>query len=228
MQLRNSVNDARAVSDLLASAGFSVDIQLEVTQHAFREAIQRFGGNIERSGTKLAVFYYARHGVQLDWRNYLLPVDAEVSTGDELKARCAISMNWKEVTGELYGAVDSLETQVEQMKGMFPDDDDLIQEALDEASDATRPYMAARKAEQAAQDVPASKLELTPSQVTIARKYADGVFAYVLECPTHEAFSGCAGSVRRHALQVSDDRNVEGGRLPVSRGHDEGSRIGDW
>ena len=50
--------------------------------------------------------------------------------------------------------------------------------------------MAARKAEQAAQDVPASKLELTPSQVTIARKYADDEFAYVLGCPTLEAFRG--------------------------------------
>ncbi|CAG9243382.1 hypothetical protein PCAR4_1340024 [Paraburkholderia caribensis] len=38
----------------------------------------------------------------------------------------------------------------------------------------------------------------------------------------------CAGSVWRHALQVSDDRNVEGGGLPVSRGRDEASRIDDW
>jgi hypothetical protein len=38
----------------------------------------------------------------------------------------------------------------------------------------------------------------------------------------------CAGSVWRHALQVSDNRNVEGERLPVSRGHDEASRIDDW
>jgi hypothetical protein len=71
MQLRNSVNDARAVSDLLASAGFSVDIQLEATQRTFMDAIQRFGRTVKRGGTKLAVFYYAGHGVQLDWRNYL-------------------------------------------------------------------------------------------------------------------------------------------------------------
>ena len=37
----------------------------------------------------------------------------------------------------------------------------------------------------------------------------------------------CAGSVWRHALQVSDNRDVEGERLPVSRGHDEASRIDD-
>jgi hypothetical protein len=88
MQLRNAVNDARDVSALLASAGFTVDLQLEVTRSAFIEAIQRFGSAVQRSGTKLAVFYYAGHGVQLDWRNYLLPVDAQVSTGAELKSQC--------------------------------------------------------------------------------------------------------------------------------------------
>lgn len=30
------------------------------------------------------------------------------------------AVNWKEVAGKLYGAVDSLETQVEQMKGYVP------------------------------------------------------------------------------------------------------------
>jgi uncharacterized caspase-like protein len=88
MELRNPVNDAHAVSDLLTSAGFSVDLQLEVTQRAFIEAIERFGKTVRRGGTKLAIFFYAGHGVQLDWRNYLLPVDAQVSTGDELEARC--------------------------------------------------------------------------------------------------------------------------------------------
>jgi uncharacterized caspase-like protein len=77
MELRNPVNDAHAVRDLLTSAGFSVDLQLEVTQRAFIEAIERFGKTIKRGGTKLAIFFYAGHGVQLDWRNYLLPVDAQ-------------------------------------------------------------------------------------------------------------------------------------------------------
>jgi len=28
----------------------------------------------------VGLFYYAGHGVQLAWRNYMLPVDAEVET----------------------------------------------------------------------------------------------------------------------------------------------------
>lgn len=55
-------------------------------------------------------------------------------------------VNWKEVAGALYGAVDSLETQVNQMKGLFSDDDGLIQEALGEAGEATRCYLAASRA----------------------------------------------------------------------------------
>lgn len=54
--------------------------------------------------------------------------------------------NWKEVAGSLYGAVDSLETQVNQMKGLFPDEDGMIQEALEEAGEATRSYLAASRA----------------------------------------------------------------------------------
>ncbi|KVV40961.1 hypothetical protein WT27_13650 [Burkholderia territorii] len=56
------------------------------------------------------------------------------------------SVNWKEIADELYGAVDSLETQVHQMMGMFPDDDGQIQKALDEAGDATSAYRTAKHA----------------------------------------------------------------------------------
>lgn len=56
------------------------------------------------------------------------------------------SVTWKDIADELYGAVDSLETQVHQMMGMFPDDDGQIQKALDEAVDATSAYKAAKHA----------------------------------------------------------------------------------
>ncbi len=34
------------------------------------------------------VFYYAGHGAQLEWRNYLLPVDAVVQKQEDMKQRC--------------------------------------------------------------------------------------------------------------------------------------------
>ena len=44
------------------------------------------------------------------------------------------------------GAIDSLRTQIEQMKGMFPDDDGAIASALRDADDAERAIGRARRA----------------------------------------------------------------------------------
>jgi hypothetical protein len=51
-------------------------------------ALDRFSAAIQKPETKEVVFYYAGHAVQLEWRNYLLPVDAEVESADQIKQRC--------------------------------------------------------------------------------------------------------------------------------------------
>jgi hypothetical protein len=86
--LVNPVNDARAMAGLFEQAGFTVAAQLDAKRADMLAAIERFGAAIRRPETKRVVFYYAGHGAQLDWRNYLLPVDAEVSTANEIKERC--------------------------------------------------------------------------------------------------------------------------------------------
>ena len=86
--LVNPTNDAKAMHTLLDKAGFSVDLQLDASRTAMLEAIERFGKRVQSSDTKLAVFYYAGHGAQLDWRNYLLPVNAAVSSATAMKADC--------------------------------------------------------------------------------------------------------------------------------------------
>jgi len=86
--LVNPANDARAVGALFTRAGFSVDSRLDATRADMIAAIERFGAAVKRSETKLVVFYYAGHGAQLDWRNYLLPVDAVVQKPDDMKQRC--------------------------------------------------------------------------------------------------------------------------------------------
>src|SRR5262245_12272706 len=86
--LANAVNDARAVADLLRTAAFRVDLRTDTSRDALTKAVEAFGTAIARSDVKLAVFYYAGHGAQLDWRNYLVPVDANVSSAKELGARC--------------------------------------------------------------------------------------------------------------------------------------------
>lgn len=86
--LTNPTHDAQAMQALLGQAGFSVDLQLDARRDAMLAAIERFGQRVQASDTRLAVFYYAGHGAQLDWRNYLLPVDVSVRSAESLKAAC--------------------------------------------------------------------------------------------------------------------------------------------
>ncbi len=86
--LTNPANDAKAVGSLFAQAGFTVNSQLDATRSDMLAAIERFGVAAKRTDTRLVVFYYAGHGAQLDWRNYLLPVDAVVEKQEHMKQRC--------------------------------------------------------------------------------------------------------------------------------------------
>ena len=86
--LVNPGNDATAMADLFGQAGFTVDSRLNATRNDMMAAIERFGAAIRRPEIRQVVFYYAGHGVQLDWRNYLLPVDAEVASADQVRQRC--------------------------------------------------------------------------------------------------------------------------------------------
>ena len=86
--LENPTNDARAMAGLLGQAGFSVDSRLDATRTDMMTAIENFSAAIQRSETKLVVFYYAGHGAQHNWRNYLLPVNAKVATADQLMQSC--------------------------------------------------------------------------------------------------------------------------------------------
>ncbi len=86
--LGNAVNDAKAMAALLEKAGFGVDLRTNAGSATLADAAKRFAESAQRSDVKLVFFYYAGHGAQLDWRNYLLPVDARVNTAADLPARC--------------------------------------------------------------------------------------------------------------------------------------------
>ncbi len=86
--LINPANDAKAMSGLFTDAGFTVASHLDARREEMIGAIQRFGALAKQPETKLVVFYYAGHGAQLDWRNYLMPVDAVVQKQEDMKSRC--------------------------------------------------------------------------------------------------------------------------------------------
>lgn len=96
--LVNPVNDARAVAGLLGQAGFTVASHLNATRADMLGAIERFGAAVRKSETQQVMLYFAGHGVQLDWRNYLLPVDARAANAEQLRQSC-VDLN--QLIGEL-------------------------------------------------------------------------------------------------------------------------------
>ena len=83
--LKNPVNDADAMSALLKKAGFRVIRQANASQESLRGSIQEFGTALRSPKVKFGIFYYAGHGVQLDWRNYLIPVDAKIGSPSDIQ-----------------------------------------------------------------------------------------------------------------------------------------------
>ena len=78
--LTNPRNDASAMAALLSKAGFQVDMQLDTDLPQLQAAVDRFGQTILNPQVKFGLFYYAGHGLQQDWRNYLVPVSASIRT----------------------------------------------------------------------------------------------------------------------------------------------------
>ena len=84
--LPNPANDARAVADQLRRAGFTVTLKLDTDRRQLQEAIREYVEQLTRTRTT-GVFYYAGHGVQLNWRNFLVPVDAHVRSTAEIQSK---------------------------------------------------------------------------------------------------------------------------------------------
>ncbi len=84
--LRNPVNDAGDIGAALEKAGFKVVRLLDAGRDAMRQAIRAYGEALSKDKA-VGVFYFAGHGVQLSWRNFLMPVDAEVSAAADVPGR---------------------------------------------------------------------------------------------------------------------------------------------
>ncbi len=85
--LANPAKDARDMSALLRQAGFTVAQHLDTSKGDLTEAVARFGATIKDPKVKFALFYYAGHGLQQDWRNYLVPVSADIRSAADVKAK---------------------------------------------------------------------------------------------------------------------------------------------
>jgi uncharacterized caspase-like protein len=82
--LENPGHDARAMTELLTKAGFRVDQHLDASQADLARAIEQFGKAIRDPKVKFGLFYYAGHGLQQNWRNYLVPVTARIHSAEDV------------------------------------------------------------------------------------------------------------------------------------------------
>ncbi|MDA8416050.1 MAG: caspase family protein [Betaproteobacteria bacterium] len=83
--LRNPVNDARTVANKLESLGFHVILRENLNREGMYRTITEFGGKLKPHGVGL--FYYAGHGMQINGRNFLVPVDADIQSEDDVEFR---------------------------------------------------------------------------------------------------------------------------------------------
>jgi hypothetical protein len=77
-QLTNPANDASDIAAELARLGFSVIDRRDLDKAAMDRTLRDFAEQL--SGAKVGLFFYAGHGIQVGGQNYLVPVDAKLST----------------------------------------------------------------------------------------------------------------------------------------------------
>ena len=73
--LPNPTNDARAIARSLRDIGFVVNEGINLDRVAMQSTIREFLRDAARA--HVAVVYYAGHGVQVEGRNYLVPIDVQ-------------------------------------------------------------------------------------------------------------------------------------------------------
>lgn len=83
MALVNPSNDAQAMADVLKRLGFSV-VELRDGNKVQMSAAIAKASDALKGKQGVGMLYYAGHGLQLDWRNYMVPVDANLKSATDV------------------------------------------------------------------------------------------------------------------------------------------------
>jgi hypothetical protein len=81
--LKNPLNDAEDIAYELQRLGFKVQLGKNMTRKEMGRAIRVFGKEIKQGGVGL--FYYAGHGMQVQGKNFLIPVGADIRSEEEVE-----------------------------------------------------------------------------------------------------------------------------------------------
>ena len=81
-RLTNPSNDAADVAAKLKGLGFEVVEGIDLGKRDMEKRIRAFAEAL--SGADVGLFYYAGHGLQVDQRNFLAPIDAQLKSESDL------------------------------------------------------------------------------------------------------------------------------------------------
>lgn len=85
--LKNPVGDAQAVAASLKMLGYSVTLRENTSLRDLVESLRDF--SVRAANASVRLVFYAGHGIQAKGRNYLLPVDTEPQSEDEIGSKTA-------------------------------------------------------------------------------------------------------------------------------------------
>lgn len=99
--LTNPRNDANDMAAAMQALGFKVIEGFDLNKVSFEQKIRDFAQAM--SGASVGVFFYAGHGLQVAGQNYLVPIDAKLTT--------AAALDWEMVRLDLVQRTMERETE---------------------------------------------------------------------------------------------------------------------
>ncbi len=104
--LKNAVNDAKAMSAVLASCGFDVADYYNADRRETKAAIRAFQSRLRSAD--VALVYFSGHGIQVEGVNYLVPVGADVEIRAEIDDECVRMDTLMQVMAEAEDSINVL------------------------------------------------------------------------------------------------------------------------
>ena len=94
--LDNTVNDADDMADVFTRLGFEVTLLKDNDLRTLKTNLINWYNTI--TGNDVAVFYFAGHGMEVNGKNYLIPIDAELSSETDVEFN---TLNVDQVLGNM-------------------------------------------------------------------------------------------------------------------------------
>jgi len=88
--LNNTINDARAIKNILSGRGFDVIYREDISKRDFSNVLEEFYQKLGRGGVGL--LYFSGHGLESSGQNYLIPTDAKIRAKSDTEFE-AIALN---------------------------------------------------------------------------------------------------------------------------------------